>query len=143
VTPVTERPAVLHEEPPITWYRVFELASASAASWALALLAITRIPAFKAWTMSGDLQLILLTLALGIGVMTGLFLGLLAASRRGTGSPDGPERQWFRQFLHFAPALLLAFAWWTSGLEQGAVLILSILVVAVLVLRAIPNSRNS
>ncbi|MEK7953472.1 pectinesterase family protein [Luteolibacter soli] len=47
------------------------------------------------------------------------------------------------QLLHSAPAILLIAAWLTSGLEKGAVLILSILVVAVLILHwVIPSMRK-
>ena len=44
--------------------------------------------------------------------------------------------------LHFAPALLLVVAWLTSGLEKGAVLILSVVLVAVMVLVAVRPKRN-
>lgn len=43
----------------------------------------------------------------------------------------------WKLILHFAPAMLLILAWWTSALERGAVLILSIVIVAALVIRAL------
>ncbi|HEY1123857.1 MAG TPA: right-handed parallel beta-helix repeat-containing protein, partial [Haloferula sp.] len=53
-------------------------------------------------------------------------------------------REFFKnQLFHFAPAVLLIAAWLTSGLEKGAVLILSVLVVAVLILHwLIPSMRK-
>jgi serine/threonine protein kinase len=47
-----------------------------------------------------------------------------------------------RLLLHFAPAILLIIAWFSSGLERGAVLLLSVLLTAVLVLKAVAQ-RNS
>lgn len=93
-------------------------------------------------------------IVLAIGLQAGL-LRWAAAKTRGLqagapppSSPAGPSRSngshvW-KSILHFAPALLLIVAWLTSGLERGAVLILSIVVVAVLVVRFIhlPVARS-
>jgi serine/threonine protein kinase len=140
--PVMERrPVMPEEEPPITGHRIFELAAAAAASWAIALIAMNSIPQPKAWAINNHPGLVVASLALGIGVTTGILLGLLAAVRRRLGSSGEQQLRWLRQLFHFAPALLLVIAWWTSGLERGAVLILSVLVVAVLVLRAIAQTK--
>jgi serine/threonine protein kinase len=140
--PAMERPPVMREEePPITGHRIFELAAAAAASWAIALIAMNSIPQFKAWAITNHPGLVVASLILGIGVTTGILLGLLAAFRRRLGSSGEQRLELFRQLFHFAPALLLAIAWWTSGLERGAVLILSVLVVAVIILKAVSRAK--
>jgi len=139
--PVMERQQIRMEEPPITGLRISQLASAAAASWAIALIAMNSIPELKKWAITSNPGLMVASLALGMGVITGVLLGVLAVFRRGLASSGEPRLPWLRQVFHFAPALLLAIAWWTSGLERGAVLILSVLVVAGLVLRAIFQAK--
>jgi predicted Ser/Thr protein kinase len=72
------------------------------------------------------------------------------AGKSGEGDPDAAESPLAKGastlpglLLHFAPALLLVVAWLTSGLEKGAVLILSVVLVAVSVLFAVRPRRNS
>lgn len=55
--------------------------------------------------------------------------------------PGGRQGPW-KLILHFAPALLLILAWWTSGLERGAVLILSVVIVATLVIRGLRARKD-
>jgi heme/copper-type cytochrome/quinol oxidase subunit 2 len=71
------------------------------------------------------------------------------AGRSGACDPDAAESPLAKGnptlpglLLHFAPALLLVVAWLTSGLEKGAVLILSVVLVAVAVLFAVRPRRN-
>ena len=75
----------------------------------------------------------------------GEFNTVLDAATRGAPTPpipvDNRPREWQRHLFHFAPAILLVVAWLTSGLERGAILILSVLVTAVLVLKAIGRAR--
>ena len=58
-----------------------------------------------------------------------------------TADPQSNHKSWTGLLLHFTPALLLVAAWWASGLERGAVLILSVLVTAMLVLKAVVRSK--
>ncbi|MEO5914652.1 MAG: protein kinase [Luteolibacter sp.] len=56
----------------------------------------------------------------------------------GVSQPSGIKpATWKWLIAHFSPAILLILAWFTSGLEKGAVLILSVAVVAAMVLRAL------
>ena len=56
--------------------------------------------------------------------------------------PPGDRQGPWKLILHFAPALLLILAWWTSGLERGAVLILSVVIVATLVIRGLRARKD-
>jgi hypothetical protein len=85
-------------------------------------------------------------IALSIGISAGLpvWAKRKQAGQPGRSSPPRPpagpagkKSENWKLILHFAPALLLILAWWTSGLERGAVLILSIVIVATLVIRAL------
>lgn len=59
-----------------------------------------------------------------------------------SGEKKGDRRAW-KLLFHFAPALLLIVAWWTSGLERGAILILSIVIVATLIIRALRAKKEA
>jgi tRNA A-37 threonylcarbamoyl transferase component Bud32 len=59
-----------------------------------------------------------------------------------SGEKKGDRGAW-KLLFHFAPALLLVVAWWTSGLEKGAILILSIVIVATLIIRALRAKKEA
>ncbi|MCW1912045.1 protein kinase [Luteolibacter sp. GHJ8] len=66
----------------------------------------------------------------------------LAKQRAGGGSnkgdgPKGEGKGVLALMAHFLPAILLAFMWFSGGLEKGAVMILSVVVVATLVIGAL------
>jgi tRNA A-37 threonylcarbamoyl transferase component Bud32 len=96
-----------------------------------------------------------LVLILGFGINFGAVGWALSKSRKNSGSTSPPpaspgkeptkeqQTSWTGKVLHFAPAILLIAAWLTTGLEKGAVLILSVLVVAMLVLHwVVPSMRR-
>ncbi|RYD61465.1 MAG: serine/threonine protein kinase, partial [Verrucomicrobiaceae bacterium] len=69
-----------------------------------------------------------------------------AGETRGGSTTANPQSNQKSQvsglLLHFAPALLLIAAWWSSGLEKGAVLVLSLVIVATLIIRALASRRQ-
>jgi parallel beta-helix repeat protein len=96
-----------------------------------------------------------LVLALGFGINFGAVGWAVSQSHKDSDPSSAPSGSGRKEqtkespasltgkMLHFAPALLLIAAWLTSGLEKGAVLILSVLVVAVLILHwVIPSMRR-
>ena len=95
------------------------------------------------WTMA---------VVVAVMLMTGKLIHRIRSRRAGgsgagdPGAAESPVAEGKPTFpgllLHFAPALLLVVAWLTSGLEKGAVLILSVVLVAVMVLVALRPKRN-
>jgi predicted Ser/Thr protein kinase len=55
--------------------------------------------------------------------------------------PGEEKDSFWRLLLHFAPAILLVVAWFSGGLEKGAVLILSVVIVAALAIGALGRNR--
>jgi tRNA A-37 threonylcarbamoyl transferase component Bud32 len=133
---------VVPEPPPLTGRRFIELASASLLSCPLVLAPIWFWPPLEGWMSGLDPLAVVGVLFAAMGVITGLLLAGFSPFLRKTPSADTPAsgRLW-RQLLHFAPAILLAIAWFTSGLEKGAVLILSVVIVAILVIRAVAKGK--